>query len=350
MTRPPIQFNAMTQPNLPTDNTDCADSVLVSASARAGFTLLELLMSIMILAIMMLLSFFCFDAVIQSWTAGMAMSDSMAQADYVMNQIESGLRSASFLTTVQKEDERGFQFVDGGDGASARDSISWTKEGRAFVGGLKAIDGKTGIADMPHRVMLYVEEGGRDGEGGLMAKAWSNDFLPDDFDVEEDVKSFLISPKVIGMDCKVLEKPPEEKAREIEWEDEWKSSNALPYKVSVTLYLRPLKERDDPIPVTRDIEIPVWDVSQNPVQSGGRGDGRSGSGGVTGGNRPGTGGSRPGAGGNRPGTGGNRPGTGGGNQPGNRPGQGGGWNQPGGGGGGGSVPRQIPSGGGGFPR
>ena len=303
-------------------------------SARMGFTLLELLMSIMILAIMMLLSFFCFDAVIQSWTAGMAMSDSMAQADYVMNQIESGLRSASYLTTVQKEDERGFQFVDGGDGANARDSIIWMKEGRAFVGGLKGIDGKTEIADMPHRVMLYVEEGGRNDDGGLMAKAWSSDFLPDDFDVEEDVTSFLISSKVIGMDCKVLKEPPEEKAKEIKWEDEWTSSNALPYKISVTLYLRPLKERDDPIPVTRDIEIPVWDVSQNPVQSGGQGDGRSGSGGVTGGNRPGTGANRPGTGGNRP----NRPGIGGGNQS----GQGGNWNRPGG-----STPQLIPPGGGG---
>ena len=344
MTCPPIQFNAMTQPNLPTDNTDCADNVLVSASARAGFTLLELLMSIMILAIMMLLSFFCFDAVIQSWTAGMAMSDSMAQADYVMNQIESGLRSASYLTTVQKEDERGFQFVDGGDGANARDSISWTKEGRAFVGGLKAIDGKTGIADMPHRVMLYVEDGGRDGEGGLMAKAWSNDFLPDDFDVEEDVKSFLISPKVIGMDCKVLEKPPEEKAREIEWEDEWKSSNALPYKVSVTLYLRPLKERDDPIPVTRDIEIPVWDVSQNPVQSGGQGGQGGGRSGAGGNNLRGGGGS--GGGNNSRGSGG----SGGGNNSRGSGGSGGFNNSRGGGNSGGGNSRPPISPGGGFPR
>ena len=313
--------------------------------STTGFTLIELIMAIMIMAVMTMLSFFCFNAIVSSWTAGMEMADSMAQADYVMNQVESGLRSACFLTTIQKEDERGFQFVDGGEGASARDSITWMKEGRAFVGSLKAIDGKTGIADMPHRVMLYVEEdGGRDGSGGLMAKAWSSDFLPDDFDVEEDVKAFLISPKVIGMDCKVLKEPPEEKAKEIKWEDEWTSSNALPYKISVTLYMRPIKEREDPIAVTRDIEIPVWDVSQNPVQSGGQRDGRSGSGGVTGGGRPGTGG-------NRPGTGGNRPGTGGGNQPGgNRPGSGGGWNQPGGGGGGGSMPRQIQPGGGGFPR
>ncbi|NLD60647.1 MAG: hypothetical protein GX647_13470, partial [Clostridiales bacterium] len=134
------------------------------------------------------------------------------------------------------------------------------------------IDGKAEIADMPHRVMLYVEDEGREGGGGLMAKAWSSDFQPDDFDVEEDVKAFLVSPRVMGMDCKVLKKPPEANAKEIEWEDEWTSSNALPYKVSVTLYLRPIKERDDPVAVTRDIELPVWDVSQNPVRSGGRRD------------------------------------------------------------------------------
>jgi len=236
---------------------------------RLGFTLLELVMAIMILAVMMILSFFCFDAVVQSWNAGMEMSDAMSQADYVMNQVESGLRSAYYSSSVQKDDERGFQFNDGGEGPEARDSIAWMKEGRAFVGSLKAIDGKAEIADMPHRVMLYVEEEGKEGGGGLMAKAWSSDFQPDDFDVEEDVKAFLVSPRVMGMDCKVLKEPPEANAKEVEWEDEWTSSNALPYKVSVTLYLRPVKERDEPVAVTRDIELPVWDVSQNPVQSGG---------------------------------------------------------------------------------
>ena len=255
---------------------------------RRGFTLLELMMAVMIMAIMMILSFFCFDAVVQSWNAGMEMSDSMAQADYVMNQVESGLRSAYYSSTVAKDEEKGFQFVDGGEGAEAHDSITWMKVGRAFVGNLKAIDGKTEIAEMPHRVSLYVEVQDRDGGGGLMAKAWSSDFQQDDFDVEEDVKAFLISPKVVAMDCKVLKEPPEEKATEVKWEDEWSSSNSLPYKVSVTLYLRPFKEGDDPVAVTRDIEIPVWDVSQNPVKSDSSKTGATGT--QTGLGRTGTGG------------------------------------------------------------
>lgn len=233
--------------------------------SREGFTLLELMMAIMILAIMTLLSFFCFDAAMQSWRAGIEMSDSMAQADYVMNQVESALRSAYFSPAVKKDGEKGLNFTDGGEGEGARDVIEFMKLGRAFVGRLKAVDGKTEIAEMPHRVRLYVEDETDGGGGGLMAKAWSNDFRdPDKFDVEEDVKAFCVSPRVIGMNCRVLKKPPASDAKEVEWKDEWTSSNALPYKVSVTLYLRPVKEGEEPVAVSRDVEIPVWRYSQNP--------------------------------------------------------------------------------------
>lgn len=288
-------------------------------SRRAGFTLLELIMAIMILSIMTVLSFFAFDAVVSSWNAGMAMADAMAQADYVMNQIQSGLRSAYFSESLAQAEERGFHLLDDGEGENARDSISWMKEGRAFVGSLKAIDGKTEIAEMPHRVMLYVEEGGGMVEGGLMVKAWSNDFQPDDFDAEEDVKAFLISSRVSALDCKVLEKPPSENSTDVEWLDEWSSSNTLPYKVSITLYLKPLTKRGETLAVTRDIEVPVWDVSQNPVQSSdssrtrrpgalnsgdtmGRRPGQGGTGGSGRGNAPG-GGMGGGGRGNAPGGG-----------------------------------------------
>ena len=300
---------------------------------KTGFTLIELLMAISILSIMMLLSFICFHTVTQSWTAGIEMSDSMAQADYVMNQIESALRSAYFSTTVQKEMERGFSFQDGGEGVDAHDTLEWMKLGRAFVGTLKDIDGKTELAEIPHRVRLYVAEEGdtrnsRDESGGLMAKAWCSDFRDEeetDDEREESIKAYLISPRVIAMDCKVLKEPPDANAKEIKWEDEWTSSNALPYKVSVTLYLKPLKERDDPIALTRDIEIPVWKYSQNPGSANGktnsktgtkRTDGKTGTSGQSGnsgqtgapGNRhnpirPG-GGMNPGGGGMRPGAGG----------------------------------------------
>ena len=307
---------------------------------KNGFTLLELMMSIMILSIMLLLSFICFHAVVSSWTAGLEMSDSMAQADYVMNQIESALRSAYFSTTVPKEMERGFAFNDDGEGEEAHDSLEWMKLGRAFVGMLRDVDGKTELAEIPHRVRLFVSEEGEDGngEGGLMAKAWCNDFRDEnetDEEREESIKAYLISSRVMAMDCKILGEPPnqDQDATEVEWKDEWSSSNALPYKVSVTLYLKPVKEGEDPVALTRDITIPVWKYSQNPGSADGRKSGRnrtdggqSGKTGQTGqsGNSGKTGNSgksgqpvqpggnvRPGAGGMMPGAGSPMPGAGG---------------------------------------
>ncbi|MBO7654848.1 MAG: prepilin-type N-terminal cleavage/methylation domain-containing protein [Kiritimatiellae bacterium] len=285
-----------------------------------GFTLLELLISIMVLSIMLLLAFICFDATVQSWRAGVEMSDSMAQVDYVMNQVESALRSAYFSTTVKNDDDKGLCFINDGEEDQSRDSLEWMKLGRAFVGKMKTVDGQTEIAEMPHRVRLYVEEEDSHGEGGgLMAMAWSTDLLDeDDFDLEEDVKPFVVSPRVIAMDCKVLKEPPDQNAKEIEWEEEWSTSNALPYKVSVTLYLKPVKEGDDPLIISRDIEIPVWKYSQNPGQNGGSSQqGRrtqSGNGGQTpGGGGGGIGGGGGGGGGFPGGGGGGFPGGGGGN-------------------------------------
>ncbi|NLC80693.1 MAG: prepilin-type N-terminal cleavage/methylation domain-containing protein [Lentisphaerae bacterium] len=230
---------------------------------RRGFTLLELVMAVMIMSIMMLLSFFCFDAVVQSWNAGIEMADSMAQADYVMEQIVSGLRSAFYPDAGIQVDQYGFQHTDGGEGPEAADSISWTKIGSALVGE------RTQLSEVPHRVNLYVELAGGDDEGGLMVKAWRDALQVEDFDPEEDVKPFLLAPRVVGFDCRILKEPPEKNAEEIEWEDEWKFSNSIPHKVSVTLYMRPAKEDGEPLAVTRDIEIPLWDLSQNPQKQGG---------------------------------------------------------------------------------
>ena len=226
---------------------------------QQGFTLIELIMAIMIMSVMMILSFFCFDAVVQSWNAGIEVSDSMEQADYVMEQIVSGLRSACYPNAGIQSDQYGLQFEDGGEGEDARDSLSWTKIGRAMVGE------RGQLAEVPHRVHLYVEEGEPEDGGGLVVKVWRAALQLDDFEPEEEVEPFVLAPRVMAMNCRILKEPSGVNDKEIKWEDTWEMSNAIPYKVSITLYLRPAKERDEPWAVTRDIEIPLWDISQNPV-------------------------------------------------------------------------------------
>ena len=312
-----------------------------------GFTLIEVVISVMILAIMTLMSFYCFHSVVQSWRAGMEATDALGQADYVIDQVVSGLKSAYYPDTGRQMDAYGLQFYNEGDGPDAKDMLSWVKIGRALVGE------ECGFAESPHRVQLYVADGtGRNNEGGgLTVKAWRVDLHLDDFDPEKDVESLLLAPRVMGMDCRVIDKDQPRKNDEPNWEDEWKFSNSIPRAVELTLYMKPVEERGEPLEVKRVIEIPMSDLSLNPRTQGQQGGRQS--------NRPGSNVNRPGGGGNnvnRPGGGGsyvppgggggggmNRPGGGGGSgSGGSGGGQGGGAFRPGGGGMGG--------GGGGFPR
>ncbi len=263
---------------------------------RSGFTLLELIMAIMILSVMMLLSFFCFDAVVQSWHAGMAMSESLGQADHVIEQLTSGLRSAYYPDTGAQLEEYGFQLGNHGEGPEARDSIGWVKIGRALVGE------DCGFADSPHRINVSVEDGGNGETSGLMVKAWRVDLQLDEFDPEKEVQPVAISPQVIGLSCRVLDKDQPEKDDEPNWQDTWDFSNSIPKAVEITLYMKPPKDKDEPLEVKRIVEIPMFDLSQNPRN-------KSQKGGTT--TTPG-GGMRPGGTGTRPtggGTGGTRPPT-----------------------------------------
>ncbi|MEI7901448.1 MAG: prepilin-type N-terminal cleavage/methylation domain-containing protein [bacterium] len=287
----------------------------------SGFTLLELIMAIMILSVMMLLSFFCFDAVVQSWRAGMEMSESLGQADHVIEQLASGLRSAYYPDTGAQLEEYGFQLSDGGEGPEARDSISWVKIGRALVGE------DCGFSDSPHRIGVSVADGGQDEAAGLMVKAWRVDLQLDEFDPEEDVTPVSISPRVIGLNCRVLDKDQPEKDDEPNWQDTWDFSNSIPKAVEITLYMEPPKAKDEPMEVKRVIEIPMFDLSQNPRKKSQTGGGIRTGGGTRPGGGIGGGGARPPGGGR--GGGGARPGGG----------RGGGSTWPGGGTGGG-VPWQ----------
>jgi len=230
---------------------------------RSGFTLVEIVMAISILAVMMLISFFSFDAIVRSWRAGQEMSNTMGQADYVIDQIVSGLRSGYYPDIGKQDYKYGFQLISDGDDATAHDSISWVKMGPALVGE------ECGFAESPHRVSLSVFDGGRDGsdEQGLALRAWRIDLQLEDFKPEEEVADFILAPRVIGMNCRVLDKTQPKKDDLPNWQDEWKFSNSIPKAVELTLYMQPLKENEEPLEIKRIIEMPMSELSLNPVSN-----------------------------------------------------------------------------------
>ncbi len=230
---------------------------------KRGFTMIELMMAVMILSVMMVITFFTFNTVVRNWQKSMELVDKIQYADYALTQVVSGLRSAYYPTDGQQSENFGFQLYDGGEKEDARDTISWAKLGTAIVGNSST------LSETPHRVKIYVEEETRDSPGGLMVQA-TPDLLTDeqkeDMADEKIFEPYLLVQGVCGFNCRVADKSkPFNEDGSWNWVDEWSESNSIPRAVELTFYLDPVEERGEPESVLRVIEIPLWDISQNPI-------------------------------------------------------------------------------------
>ena len=308
---------------------------------RRGFTLIELLMSVIITAIMMTVCFITFNTSIRCWSRSAAVADTVRNAEYALTQVVSGLRSAYYPTTGKQDYAYGFQLYDNGEDPEDSDTIQWVKLGTSIVGN------RSQLSETPHTVRVWVQKEGRDGPGGLWVKAGRLDLLVDDPDVEvdfnddEQFEPYPLIEGVQGFDCKVQSKPDSvEGDGTPKWEDTWDTSNSIPYRVKLTFWMTPAKETGEPVPIMRVVEIPLWDISQNPVTVSSDDEdegkvkkgGKSSSGGKSsGGGRSSGGGTVPAGGG--AGGGGRGPAGGGRGPAGGMPGMGGGGMPPPGGGG-----------------
>ena len=286
---------------------------------RRGFTLIELLVSVIITAIMMTVCFITFNTAIRCWSRSAAVADTVRNAEYALTQVISGLRSAYYPTTGKQDYAYGFQLYDNGEDPEDSDTIQWVKLGTSIVGN------RSQLSETPHTVRVWVQKEGRDGPGGLWVKAGELDLHlladdPDgevDFNDDEQFEPYPLIEGIQGFDCKVQSKPDSvESDGTPKWDDTWDTSNSIPYRVKLTFWMTPAKETGEPVPIMRVVEIPLWDISQNPVtvsseedgagkKGGKRSGGKSsrGGGGQTGGGRQGPSGRGP-AGGGMPGMGG----------------------------------------------
>jgi prepilin-type N-terminal cleavage/methylation domain-containing protein len=297
---------------------------------RRGFTMIEMLLAVMILAIVTTVTAISYTSVLNNWKKSTDIVDRMQTADYAVNQIVAGLRSAYYPSTGDNSNMAwGFQLVDGGDGEdeSSSDWIEWTKMGTAIIGD------KLQAAETSHKVRLWVEESRSRGEqGGLFVRTWNAELINEnarDYDEEEIGDEFLLVPDVVGFDCQIQKDPKAVDADgRPEWEDEWDTSNSIPYRVKLTFRMKPAEGMKESIPIMRVVTIPLWDISQNPISTKGDSEGgrkskstSTGGSSSTGGNKGGStsSGTRPSGGTTtRPSGGGagTRPGGGGGMPPG----------------------------------
>jgi hypothetical protein len=148
------------------------------------------------------------------------------------------------------------------------DMIAWTKLGPAIVGR------NSRFAKSPHHVSIYVVEPGKSdveayAKGGLVCDViGEKKFRPEDFD-EDDLENwdrFVLSEDVQGFNCRVLDKDQPFDNNIANWRDTWDTSNCIPRRVQLTFWMKPLEASKEPYPVVRVVEIPLWDMSQNPIK------------------------------------------------------------------------------------
>ena len=299
---------------------------------RRGFTMIEMLLSIMILAIMTIVSTMVFHTVVRNWTLATEMADNMQRVDYITAQVAYALRSAYFPTSGETSNADGFMLYDENERNEPElsDVITWTKLGHSIVGR------NSRFAHSPHRVTLFVrseKDADEEHPAGLIAQVIGEDkFRPDDFDEDDEANWdwFLLGSQVQGFNCRVLDKDEPFKSGMANWQDTWDTSNCIPRRVQLTFWMKPIDEDKAPYPVVRVLDMPLWDISQNPLKidstaSGGgksnkkTNDGKSSSGGSgDSGGKNGSGGSGGSGGGNaggrravhRAGYGGGQPGGG----------------------------------------
>lgn len=275
--------------------------------------MLEIMLAVMILSIMTVVSMWTFRTIVHNWGVATEMADDLQRVDYALAQVTSALRSAYFPLDGKATDADGFMLLDGNpdNDPEESDTICWTKLGPAIVGR------NSRFGSAPHRVKLYVHsEKDREErisstylrnklgkkappeEYGLVADVNGEDkFRPDDYDEEEDddTEYYTLGPNVQGFNCRVLDKDQPFKDDKANWSDTWDTSNCIPRRVQLTFWMKPAAEDKAPYPIVRVVEIPLWDISQNPLTAtsdddkGRKRPGVKSGGGQTGGGQPGGG-------------------------------------------------------------
>ena len=206
---------------------------------RQGFTLLEILVAVVLLATAFTIIWSTFSATLDGWRRSSEFVDRMNHGDYAIDQLVSSLRSTAFFKN--RPDKFGFWLDSKGGGDAPRDSISWVTSGTAFM---KPEDP---LAKGLHRIMVSVEDT-PDGGEGLAIRAFQH--LKDEIE-KDDVDPWFVSSRVQGLDCEIYN------FEEEDWKDEWEDTNAVPSLIQITLYMEPLEKGELPLKVQRIVQIPV---------------------------------------------------------------------------------------------
>lgn len=239
-----------------------AAEVRTQGPRRHGFTLIEILLAVSLLAMVTTVTYLAFSTMVKAWQRGTAMVDSLHHGDFVMDQLAMAIRSTYYPDSGGNATRYGYHLKNEGEGDETSDVLSWVKLGSALVGD------DAPYAGTPHRVEFYVDAD-EHGDRGAYVKGWRLDGQSEDFDPEEDVEPVLISREVTGFNLRTLSPDDINEEREFDWQDEWEYTNDLPLAVELTLFVRPQGgESAEATEMKRIVQVPVAYLCQPWVKTG----------------------------------------------------------------------------------
>lgn len=208
---------------------------------KSGFTLLEMLVALIIVAMAMAIVWQSFTVAIKAWRKGGDFLTDMHHGDFVMEQLVESLRSAAYFDG--SGDSYGFRLENRAEGRYANDKLSWVKSGKGFM------PYRSDFGEGLHRIDLTVEDND-EGDPAVMARIYPH-LADEDEDEYYEGETWEVSHVVKGIDCRVYIEEDED------WSEEWENSNSVPALVEITLFMDPLEEGEDPVEVKRAIVIPI---------------------------------------------------------------------------------------------
>jgi len=208
---------------------------------QSGFTLIEIMVSLTIMVAAVSIVWLSFSNVINATQKGEKLLDQLHHGDFVMEQLVSAFRSAAYFNNKPKQFE--FWLEDEVSGSFDADIVSWVTSSSAFI------PPRNPLANQLHRIFVSIEKND-DGENALAVSAYPYIVDLEDPDTEE-VEPWIVSSKIKGLNCRVYIEDDED------WDEEWEYDNSIPQFVEITLFVEPIKEDDDPIAITRMVELPM---------------------------------------------------------------------------------------------
>lgn len=273
---------------------------------KKAFTLLEVICAVVLVGIVTTISVATFNAVARGWEISTDYLDKTQRTDYALNQLVSDLRSIYYPHGGETSDAFGFTLTNNGDGEDPKssDTLEFSR--------LASIGDRQKAASTVHRVQIMVlEEGDSDYGGrsnrfraektGLYKRICPDtSILPQGEDMDDDYTlansemyiPTLIADGIAGFNCRVLAEPPEPSGTKAsyekdDFEDEWTTSNAVPYMVELTFTLADSdgrSSRRETAPVMRIVRLPIHEQSKDGEKTpadASAGEGEAGGGGGT---------------------------------------------------------------------